>query len=612
MRKRKRHDPERPGTAAEGERLLRWLGAHPVVPLVAILLLAVLVRTGALLDWLESAYRDFLVFDESVYHLWAVRVAQGGAATFPVTDFASLPAYLMVAAYQAFSPQPLVVRILNLLLGVATCGGIYLIGRRLADHRTGLLAAAVAALYKPFIFYSVTLLKETLGLLLFAGVLVLLLAGMDRPSLRTGLLLGAAAGLLINVRQNMVVILPLLPVILLWGGGGMSGLRTRLGAAGGVALGLMLALAPFALQQRAVTGGWGLTPVGGFNLYLGNNLDNPYPYYRPVRFASSVPTDQGVHFVIEASRREGRRLTPAEASRYWTREALRMAWERPGEFALKAGRKALTVFNRSEAEDNYHIGFTSRFVPFLRLPFPAVWCVLPLGMAGMLLALGRSRQDQALAAIFAVYALSLVAFFSNARIRLPLLVILIPYAVLGVSWCVSAVRVRAHRRVGLYAGLVGLFAALAFFPVPGGDDMTSYYNTHALNLQRKGLIEEAAQYWQASAAMNRPYSAYARLALARLAYERGDLERGDGYLARVGEDSFAAAQKHELRGDVLVRRGRLPEAMAAYAQALSINGGLRNARIKLIRAARIAAPEVAAREEAVLREIESFYPPGKR
>ena len=278
MRKRKRHDPERPGTAAEGERLLRWLGAHPVVPLVAILLLAVLVRTGALLDWLESAYRDFLVFDESVYHLWAVRVVQGGATTFPVTDFASLPAYLMLAAYQAFSPQPLVVRILNLLLGVATCGGIYLIGRRLADHRTGLLAAAVAALYKPFIFYSVTLLKETLGLLLFAGVLVLLLAGMDRPSLRTGLLLGAAAGLLINVRQNMVVILPLLPVILLWGGGGMSGLRTRLGAAGGVALGLMLALAPFALQQRAVTGGWGLTPVGGFNLYLGNNLDNPYPY----------------------------------------------------------------------------------------------------------------------------------------------------------------------------------------------------------------------------------------------------------------------------------------------------------------------------------------------
>ncbi len=170
MRKRKRHGPDPPRISPERERFLRWLGAHPVVPLVAILLLAALVRTGALLDWLESVYRDFLVFDESVYHLWAVRVAQGGDATFPVTDFAALPAYFMLAAYRLFSPQPLVVRILNLLLGVATCGGIYLIGRRLADDRTGLLAAAVAALYKPFIFYSVTLLKEALGLLLFWGI----------------------------------------------------------------------------------------------------------------------------------------------------------------------------------------------------------------------------------------------------------------------------------------------------------------------------------------------------------------------------------------------------------------------------------------------------------
>ncbi len=149
-------------------------------------------------------------------------------------------------------------------------------------------------------------------------------------------------------------------------------------------------------------------------------------------------------------------------------------------------------------------------------------------------------------------------------------------------------------------------------PGTAADDMTSYYNTHALNLQRKGLVDEAAQYWQASAAMNRPYSAYACLALARLAYERGDLERGDGYLARVGEDSFAAAGKHELQGDVLARRGNLPGAMAAYAQALSINSGLRTVRNKLIHAARVAAPEVAAREEAALREIESFYPPGRR
>lgn len=606
-------DNRRPASAPRPKaRLQNVFLAHPAVPLAAILLLAALVRTGALLDWVQGAYRDFLVFDEAIYHGWALRVLQGGEATFPVADFPPLPGYLMLAAYRLLSPDPLVVRILNLLFGVATCGLIYLIGRRLADWRIGLLAAAAAALYKPFIFYSVTLLKESLGLLLFAAVVVLLLRGMARPAFAAGLWLGVAAGLLINVRQNMVVILPLLPLLLLWGDEGRQPLSRRLRAAGAVLLGLALSVAPFALQQRAVSGEWGLTSVGGFNLYLANNPDSPIPYYRPVRFASSVPADQGVQFVIEASRREGRRLTPAEASRFWTREVLRGAWERPGPFAQKLWRKALTTVNRSEADDNYHIGFTSRFVPFLRLPFLAVWCVLPLGVAGMLGEFRRSRQTRALCVIALVYLLSLVVFFSSARIRLPLLVILLPYAILLLSRCWAAVRGGEFRRVKVPAGLVGLFGALAFVPVLGADDMTSYYNTHALNLQRKGLVEEAAEYWRASAAMDRPYSAYANLALARLHYQQGDAARGDASLARIGEASFAAAAKHELRGDALAGRRDPAGALQAYRQSLAINSGQRSTRIKLIRAARVAAPETVAREEAMLAEIDAFYPAWRR
>jgi len=367
---------------------------HFILPV--ILLGAFLVRILAFTNFSHSLYGDFLLWDEKVYQAWASHILEG--KLFVVHDFSPFPAYVMAAVYWLLGNDPDNVRGVNIIFGIFTCLFIYFIGRDLANRTIGLLACLIAALYKPFIFFSITILKESLGLFLFSATIFLFISRMKdmdasavkgekredlqgkryKKSVRSYgkiLFLGITAGLLINVRQNCIVLLPVFPLFLLWRiyRNAFSVQKMALTVIVYLA-GLFLSISPFLIQNYHATGEFTAAPAGGFNLYLANNLENPYPYYRPVPFATSAPAEQAIQFIIEASRRAGKKLSPREASSFWTREVIETAREHPGALAWKLWQKTLTLFNQFEAEDNYDIGFTSRFVPLFRLPFfPSAW-----------------------------------------------------------------------------------------------------------------------------------------------------------------------------------------------------------------------------------------------
>ena len=135
-------------------------------------------------------------------------------------------------------------------------------------------------------------------------------------------------------------------------------------------VGLSIAIAPFVVRNYRVSGEFRpTTSQSGFNLYIANNLQNKDPYYRPVPFATSSPFMQGIQFNIEASRRMNKKLSPQEASSYWTREVMKLPLEQPVPFAWKILQKTLAFFNKFEAGDHYHVGFVSNFVRFFKFPF---------------------------------------------------------------------------------------------------------------------------------------------------------------------------------------------------------------------------------------------------
>ncbi len=601
---------------------------HFLLP--AILFGALLVRIYALSNFSNSLYGDFLIYDEQVYQSWAESILAG--KSFVVHAFSPLPAYVMAGVYRLFGIDTDYVRMVNILLGVFTCLFIYFIGRDLADRTIGLIACLIASLYKPFIFFSITVLKESLGLFLFSAAIYLfisLMKDMDPPPVTQGiqeegqgkkdrswvhyaskfLFLGITVGLLINVRQNCVALLPVFPLFLLW----MMYKKVFPFQKAALTItvyvvGIVLSLSPFLIRNYYATGEFRASPAGGFNLYLGNNLNNPLPYYRPAPFATSSPTNQATQFIIEASRRVGKKLSPREASSFWTREVIKIAEKRPGALAWKIWQKTLVLFNRSEADVNYDLGFISRFIPIFRLPFFAFWFVFPLGMAWMILSIRKSRKALALSAVFLVYALTLIAVFSSMRIRIPLLVILIPYAAMGFDRFFKVMK----RQIPMaetyrYLIVIALLTVIEFLPITGTGDMAGHYNTHAINLDSKGFKGEAFKYWKESSAMKESFSAYANLALAAKYYQRNDYIKGNLYLDQIPDDSFAAADKYNLLGDSLAKQKQNDKAIAAYEKSLQINSGLIQVRMKLINLCEERNPQKAQEEKAYLAYIQSFY-----
>lgn len=601
---------------------VRWMveafQRRPWLSVVLIALAALSVRILALLSFQASLYADYLLIDEQVYHSWAVRMASGEFGALSVPDFAPLPAYVMAAVYFLLSPDPFYVRLLNMGLGVAACVIIFFIGRRLGGLFVGLASGLIAVLYEPFIFFSVVLHKTALSVFLFSSFIYACLAltdfisDHDRRPIRgvwiSAILAGVIMALLINVRSNAVVMMPVALACVAWACfRERVALRAWIAVMGGFALGFAVAVSPFVVRDYRLTGELALTPAGGFNLYIANNPDNPFPYYRPVRFATSTATEQAIGFVIEAGRRLGRKLTPQEASAYWTGEVKRFAAEHPAVFARKIAIKVLAVFNRYESADNHHLGFLKDHISFLQWPFFTIDLLLPLGMAGLVL-LGFSSRKRVLAALACLaYGATMVIFFSNVRIRLPVMVMLIPFAVMGLCRLVSALREKSFRAAGLYVVSAILFFVLAFVPVPGDRDFTGYLNIHAANLASKGRKAEARVFWEQSAAMEQPYSAFANLALAGQYGTQGDLEKAAACIGRIPDNSLAAAQKYEALGDLLLRQGRVDDAIKAYQQSLDINYGQRRLRMKLFRLYWDLDKSLADREYAVFEYVSSFY-----
>lgn len=604
--------PGGPGTQLSrpvAEGLLCRLEAHFLGLLAAIALLALTLRVIALFALQETPYFHYLMMDERIYHDWARQIADGTYAPRAAYEFPPLPAYLIALIYRLLSPNPLYTRLLNIVLGTFTCVLIGLTGRRLDRPVTGLSAALLAALYKPLVFYSVVPLKTALSVFLCAAVVYLLCGLCQRPTRYRCLVLGLLIGLAVNVRGNYLVLAPVAALAIFRTYGGKPRPLHRLVPALLLfGAGLLLAVAPFAIRNYKVSGEWVLTTTqAGFNFYLGNNLHNPTPYSRPVAFAASSPFLQGVQFTIEAARREGRPLTAAEASRFWTREVFREAAEQPRAFAEKQLYKLLAPINRYENCDHYDLGFLSGFIPFLRLPFPTFTLIWPFGFAGMVMETLKFRRSGWPAAVFGAYLLTLVLFFTNGRYRLPLLTVLIPFAAVAASRIGAALSARRLRLLAAYLSLSGLGLTLTLVPVPGADDWSRYYNFHGIVLESSGNLPAAMRCWRRSAAMGGSASPFAALMLAERAAARKDYHEAELQLAAIPDDSYAAALKYALRGDLAAAEGRLDAAVAAYERSLAVNSGQPAVRRKLFRLLERLDPDAADRQEAILDRLKHYY-----
>ncbi len=581
------------------------LKKYSLSPLSCILIFGLALRITALFSLKETVYFDSLLYDEMVYHIWAEKIASGTFSSSSVYEFAPLFAYFMALVYKVFSPEIIYIRIANILFGVCACYLVYLIGKEIGNRRTGLYACLIACLYKPFIFYSTVPLKASLSVLLFASVVYLTIAIISRGSITKTVLSGISIGLLLNVRPQCIVIIPFLPLMLFWNNLKRSvSLKTHIISVGIFVAGFSIAVSPFLIRNYLVAGEVALTTSqSGFNLYQSNKVDRP----GPVGFAVTSPFAQGIQFTIEASRRVGKKLSSREASSYWKKETLKIVMEHPWRLLKKSLRKTVVFFQKFQLTDHYCIGFMSGFMPFFKIPFPGFGLIMPFGMAGMAVCFLANRKVKVMTLIFFLYASTHILFFTVTRYRLPLLVILIPLAVAGIERLVHYIKEKQLKRTCLYVVFVAVFFIIGLLPVRRTDDYTAYYNGHAILLNRKGFGDEAKRYWEKSSEMKGLYSDFANLSLARKYLLEKGLEKAAVYLGKISDESFAAAQKYDLTGDMMMLKKRIGSAVSCYEKSLEINSGQTGPRKKLVRIFSRIDKQRAKKEYEKLKYISSFY-----
>jgi 4-amino-4-deoxy-L-arabinose transferase-like glycosyltransferase len=425
------------------------------VPWLALVLtLAAGLRLAHVLALRDTPWFDHLVVDPGYYDQWAQRLAAGDWLGERAFYMDPLYPYALAGLYRLFGRDLLLVRLVQVVLGVGSCWLVASIGTRVGGRRIGLVAALLFALYKPDIFHAAEIEKTSLSVFLAAAGLAAFLSSHR-------LLSGLAFGLATLTRANLLFVAPAGALVL-----AMERPRRIIAPALFLA-GFALALVPVTWRNHRVSGDFVLTTTqGGQNFYMGNNRDNLSGSYGTLPFLRMNPAFEEEDFRAEAERRTGRALDARATSRFWYGEALRFIRDYRVTAASLFERKLALVWNDYEISDNQDQYLLARDSWVMRLPLPGFGLVLVLAAVGVAATIARNAPVRILTAFALLYATSVAAFFVFSRYRIQLVPALAPLAALGLQELRTSLEGRAVRPLVRDAVIVLAVAAFTFRTIP--------------------------------------------------------------------------------------------------------------------------------------------------
>jgi 4-amino-4-deoxy-L-arabinose transferase-like glycosyltransferase len=352
-----------------------------------------------------------------------------------------------------------VVRLLQILMALATTGMVFLLGTRVYGAVAGRFAAAIVWLYPSFIFFNFLILTETLFTLLFVTFILLAVMLVQTPRAWIAVLCGVALALAALTRSVLWPVPLLLCPLLIWF---IPGTLTRRVALSAIVLASSAAvLAPWAIRntrlQETVTI---VDTMGGINLRMGN-----YEYTPDDRMWDAVSLRGEKSWVRGFTVESGQAPTEGRKDKWAQRKAIEYMLANPA-----------NTFRRSLIKFADFWGLEREFIAGVRegLFSPPVWFavvaslaivvgymfVLLTGAAGMWLVPPDDRRLQVLLllpVVLFVAAHSII--FGHSRYHLPLIPIFALYAAqLAV---VRGIAFRPVLRPGLVAAATSVAVLLA-------------------------------------------------------------------------------------------------------------------------------------------------------
>ena len=186
------------------------------MPALLIFAVAFAIRLIHIWQIRPSPFFDVLMGDANGYDLWARRLAAGDWIGSEVFYQAPLYPYFLGVVYAVFGPDLLTVRVIQAVIGSASCVLLGLAGARLFSKPVGLAAGLGLALWSPAIFFDGLLQKSVLDMF-FMCLGLWLIARLANGSERwEWIALGAAMALLALTRENGLLLIVVIAAWIVW------------------------------------------------------------------------------------------------------------------------------------------------------------------------------------------------------------------------------------------------------------------------------------------------------------------------------------------------------------------------------------------------------------
>lgn len=526
-----------------------------------------------------------LLSDARIYDEWAQRIAGGDWLGKGVFYQAPLYPYFLGLLQTILGHDLWSVRVVQVILGAACCGLLFLAGKSFFSRAAGVAAGVLLSLYAPAIYLDALIQKPVLDLFLIGSLLFLLSRTQSKPHWAQWVSIGVVLGLLGLSRENALL---WVVVLLFWTWLYFADrpTRVRLGWAGAFLIGLMLVLLPVGVRNLKVGGEFTLTTSQlGTNFFIGNNpgSDGTYAPLRPGRASPQYEQQDATELAEQAL---GRSLSPGEVSGYWLRRSWDYIRSQPLDWLRLMGRKWLMVWNVREledADDFYLYQEWSWLLSFLGWA-SHLGVLAPLAAIGVVLTWRQWRRLWLLYALLMTFAFSVALFYIFARYRSPIVPLLALFA--GAALAEGFALCREHRlRECLVCAAVLLLAAVSvYWPIVGrpGPSAAGYYNLGSA-LAKQGRMEEAIESYMRALRVQPDYS-MPHYTLGEIFAKQGKLADAVFHYQEAVRIDPDFAEAHNNLGNLLFRQGDFDRAIQHYRRALKLNPGYAQVSFNLARA----------------------------
>ncbi len=455
-------------------------GASPRRPRERSLLLALLVfamalaaHVPALLEYRHDPFAHWPLSDAQSYDEWAQRLVSRGLAAEPVFHQAPLFPVLLSAAYRLSegTDGTRAALLLQAILTAAAAALLVPMGRTfLGSAAAGAVGAAIVILHGPFVFYGLKLLPVPVALATSAAALAVLGAAREHRSRAMEALAGLALGVSALARTEGLLLAPIGAAALAARDGHRTW-RSRVASILVYVAGISLGVAPATVHNLRRGDRVLVASSGGENLFIGNQRGARGDYTPLHPKAGDIFSERVLAKAI-AEKEVGRPIGPTEVSAYWRGRAIREVLADPAGWLALEGRKLRRILDPGDPTDAYSFSLErGRFLPWLHVLALPAWLLLGLGIAGLALALKRHAVlAWPLAGAAAAQLATLLVFFVNTRLRLPLFFLLAPFGGFAVLEAVHRWREGVRRLpiaiAAIVLAAVGVASALLTRPSP--------------------------------------------------------------------------------------------------------------------------------------------------